>query len=236
MTVSEYYKKLNSEVNRIFDVSLEDTNTAGITHDLICNLQLWYSLLTKYESSKMLLNAIEALDTSCLQMLQGVYRSSFASIRLSLEMLCGAIYFSAHDIEFKEWSNGNKDLMWSYLLSPDNGILSKRFTDAYFLELKKTSADIHVMTKDLYRDLSEMVHGNNSTWNYDNPSLSYNINLQSNYEKSIKAFAIISNYLLCLRFLNSLSEQDVSQIEPYLIDNVNNFEEIRIKIGGVKSE
>jgi hypothetical protein len=232
MTVNDYYKKLNSETTRIFDESLKENNIQSNTHDLISNLQIWYNLLKNNESSIMLLNAIEELDISCLQMMQGLYRGSFASIRLSLEMLCGSVYFSAHNIEYKEWSNGNRDLMWSYLFCPENGILSKRFTDAYYPELKDISAEFHERIKKLYRELSEMVHGNNKTWDYENPSLTHNVSLRSNYKLCIESYTVISNYILCLRFLKNLSSEDISKIEPHIIDCLGYNEEIRTKIGG----
>lgn len=232
MTVNDYYKKLNSETSRIFDESLKKNSIQSQTHDLISNFQIWHKILEAHESSSMLLNSIEELDVSCLQMMQGIYRGAFASLRLSLEMLCGSIYFSAHNIEFKEWSLGNKDLMWSYLSCPDNGILSKRFSDAYFPELNSTTSVFHERIKKLYRQLSEMVHGNNKTWNYSNPSLSFNENLRGNYESYLEEYTVISNYLLCLRYLNSISEIDIAKVESHLIDHLSTIEEIRVKIGG----
>lgn len=235
MTVNDYYKKINSETSRIFDDSTKDNGIQSLTHDLISNLQIWHNLLSSHESALMLLNSIEELDISCLQMMQGVYRGAFASLRLSLEMLCGSIYFSAHNIEYKEWTMGNKDLMWSNLSCPDNGILSKRFSDAYFPELSNSTSGIQIKIKTLYRQLSEMVHGNNKTWNYDNPSLSFNESLRTNYKTHVEEYTIISNYVLCLRFLNFITPEGIEKVESHIIDHLSNIEEIRIKIGGQKN-
>jgi hypothetical protein len=235
MTVNDYYTRLNSENSRIFTESLIDNSGQSLTHDLVSNLQIWMNLLIKYESSNMLSNSIEELDISCLQMMQGIYRGSFASLRLSLEMLCGSIYFSAHNIEYKEWSNGNKDLIWAVLSCSENGILSKRFSDAYFPELKTSTADIHLKLKKLYRELSEMVHGNNKTWSYENPKLSYNKALKDIYKSYIEDYIIVSNYVLCLRFLNFVPFEDISKIETHINDSLGHIEEIRIKIGGQKN-
>lgn len=232
MTVNDYYTILNSETTRIFNESLADNKMQSNTHDLVSNLQIWYKLLKNNESSNMLFNAIEELDISCLQMMQGLYRGAFASMRLSLEMLCGSIYFSAHNIEYKEWSHGNRDLSWSQLVCPDNGVFSKRFTDAYFSELKSSSGEFHEKTKKLYRELSEMVHGNSKTWNYENPALNYNEGLRANYKVYLDSYTLIANYILCLRFLNFLSSADISELEPHLIECLGFNEEIRTKIGG----
>ncbi|MFT6843264.1 MAG: hypothetical protein ACJASR_002040 [Psychroserpens sp.] len=232
MTVNDYYTTLNSETNRIFSETLSQGDAQGLAHDLVNTLQVWKSILIKYESSEMLSNSIEELDMSCLQMMQGTYRGSFASLRLSIEMLCGSIYYSAHNIEYKEWLNGSRDLTWSTLSCPDNGVLSKRFTDSYFPELANTSNDIHKQLKMLYRELSEMVHGNNKTWNYENPKLFFNEKLKDNYKSYIEKYSIMSNYVLCLRYLNSLTPDEVSKVETHINDSLGYIEAIRITIGG----
>ena len=232
MNVNDYYKALKDETGKIFSSSLEKSNAQNITHDLISNLQVWYNILKNEDSSSMLLNSIEELDISCLQIMQGLHRGAFSSLRLSLEMLVGSIYFSAHNIEFKEWEKGSKDLIWASISCSENGILSTRFSEAYFPELKEHNAKNLTRVKLLYRSLSEMVHGNFSTWNYSTPSLSYNKEINDNYSRYIGDFSELSNYILSVRFLNFISTDALSELEPYLIEELQHISEIRTKIGG----
>lgn len=237
MTANEYYNKLNQETTKILRSSLEDTKIQSSCTDLKSNLRDWYSIISKgNDSSIMLLNAIEELDISCLQLLQGLYRSSFASLRLSLEMICGSIYYSAHNIEYQEWSNGAKDLIWAHLLCTENGIFSKRFANAYFPELNNSVLSQLEITKKLYRELSEMVHGNNKTWSYDNPQLSFNKQSRDNYQSYIKILSTISNYGFCLRYLHLLNQNDIPKIEIHVLDHLQHVDEIRHKIGGPINE
>jgi hypothetical protein len=180
----------------------------------------------------MLINSIEELDISCLQMMQGLYRGAFSSLRLSLEMLTGSVYFSAHNIEYKEWEKGSKDLIWATISCKENGVLSKRFAEAYFPELKDEIGDFSNRVKSLYRSLSEMVHGNYSTWNYDKPSLSFNSDINNIYNKYAKEYNELSNYILSLRFINTLTVDEISELEPHLLDSLEHVTQIRIKIGG----
>jgi hypothetical protein len=134
----DYYKQLNLAASEVFDLSTKDNTFIGAVQDLKTNLHYWETAISPYtQSSIMLRHSLEELDISCFQILQGLYRGAFTSLRLALEMLCGAVYFSAHNIEYIEWQNGSQDIIWSKLICPDNGILSKRFSNAYFPELSE---------------------------------------------------------------------------------------------------
>jgi hypothetical protein len=232
MNVNQYYSALKVETEKIFLESSNENTAQNTAHDLITNLQVWYTILNKEDSSTMLINSIEELDISCLQMMQGLYRGAFSSLRLSLEMLTGSVYFSAHNIEYKEWEKGSKDLIWATISCKENGVLSKRFAEAYFPELKDEIGDFSNRVKSLYRSLSEMVHGNYSTWNYDKPSLSFNSDINNIYNKYAKEYNELSNYILSLRFINTLTVDEISELEPHLLDSLEHVTQIRIKIGG----
>ena len=83
MNVNQYYEKLKDETLKIFLESLNENTPQNSAHDLIANLQVWYTILKEEDSSNMLINSIEELDISCLQMMQGLYRGAFSSLRLS---------------------------------------------------------------------------------------------------------------------------------------------------------
>lgn len=232
MNVTQYYTALREETSKIFHESLDKEVAQNTAQSLIANLHDWYLILKEEDSSIMLRNAIEELDVSCLQMMLGLYRGSFSSLRLSLEMLIGSVYFSAFNLEYIEWKKGTQDLIWSKISCKDNGVLSRRFANAYFPELTDNLAGFLEKTKKLYRQLSEMVHGNNSTWDYNNPSISFSGNMNDKYVEYIKVFNEISNFILCVRYLNNLTDNDISTLETHLFDSIGHLEEIRIKIGG----
>lgn len=232
MNVNQYYNALKEETSKIFSESLNENTTQNNTHNLVANLHTWYTIVKKEDSSIMLINAIEELDISCLQMMQGLYRGAFASLRLSLEMLIGSVYFSAHNIEYKEWEKGSKDLVWGVISCNENGVLSKRFLEAYFPELKSHCNDFLIKTKLLYRSLSEMVHGNYRTWNYNKPSLLFSKEMNKKYNDNIKVYNELSNYILSVRFLNIITTDDISELESDLSDSIGYITAIREKLGG----
>lgn len=232
MDTQEYYKKLNDQKNITFSSTLDNKPLLGLSHDLIINIDDWYKVTQGHASISLLKNSIEQIDISCLHILDVLYRSGFTALRLSLEMLTGAIYFSANNLEFEEWLKGGYDMNWSTILDEENGVLSRRFAKAYFPECADIRGSYFTRTKKLYRELSEMVHGNNSTWKFDNPSITIDKGLIDQYIKALKEFAVILNFQMCIRFLNNLSPEEITTIETHITDSLGTEEIIRTKIGG----
>lgn len=231
MKPSDYYVKLSKEIEAVFNESLNKDSLSADVHDLIINLSDWQKAISSYASSQLINNSIEQIDKSCLLCLQGLYRQSFKSLRLSLEMISASIYFSAYNLEYNEWLNGGYDIKWAVVTDPDNGILSNRFSNAYFPECKELTSSYLTQLKILYRKLSEMVHGNHQTWGLGTKII-YNSELSGNYKNTIKEISNISNFMLCLRFLNEIKERDDDSLDTHLIHNLNHVEQIRTKIGG----
>jgi hypothetical protein len=232
MDIQEYYKKLNKQKNSTFSKTLENKTLLGLSHDLIINIDDWSKVTSKHSSSRILTNSIEQVDISCLLVLDGLYRSGFAALRLSLEMLTGAIYFSANNLEFEEWLKGGYDLNWSTIMDEENGVLSKRFANAYYPECANIGRGYFTRTKNLYRELSEMVHGNNRTWNFDNPTIAFDQNLIDDYKRKLEEISVILNFQMCVRFLNGLTPEEIPIVESHISDSIGTEEIIRTKIGG----
>lgn len=229
MNNSEYIQALKLQTDQIFIKSLENISHMNVTYTLIDNLNKWYeNLKPKYECC-MLRNSIEEIEISLLNASLGLYRSSYISLRLALEMFSGFLYFSTHDIEYKEWLQGEKDLIWSEINNYEKGITSKRFFKAYFHELESSQENYLEILKNLYRNLSENVHGNPDTWNLDKPELKYNSEKIKSYQNYIKDFYKVSAHLLCVRFLKETSEN--SRYDLITDENLED-DNIRKLLGG----
>lgn len=236
MNGKEYYEQLNIQASLNFKETIENENLVGCVQDLKTNIHYWVEAIQNTPSASLLNHAIEELDISCLQSLQGLYRGAYTSLRLALEMLCGAIYYSAYNIEFNEWSHGSRDIVWSTLTSEDNGILSQRFCNAYFKNATTSSAEFLQKLKKLYRLLSEMVHGNNSTRQYNNPSLLLDSNEVRKYESCIDTYKEVANFLLSVRFLKEIDLTKHQDLSDYIEDTLQSVEAIRVELGGPADE
>jgi hypothetical protein len=136
-------------------------------------------------------------------------------------MLFGGIYFSTATLDFIEWTKSSKDLNWSTINDFNNGVLSHRFCNAFFPELKENNEGYFTRAKDLYRDLSEYVHGNHHTWITSGEALKIDESEIELFNKLLKEFFEIANFALCLRYLKGLKKIQLEQVEPIIMQNLN---------------
>lgn len=230
----DYYSALNDASNQLFVVATKDSLLYAKSHDLVVTINDWYLSVEKYPSSILLMHAMETLDSSCLQILHGFYRAGFSSLRLSLEMILASVYFSAFHLEFVEWEGGSGDVVWGKLVDIDNGVFSNRFCNAFFKELVDDAQVFSNEAKSLYRKLSEMVHGNSYTWDFNTPRLEVDFNLIRKYEEYVDSFIKVINFILFLRFSKEVSPQNLERLKVHINDSISHIQAIRVFIGGQK--
>lgn len=224
MTASEYIKAVNQEVQNLFEESLvENADNLNSGIDFSKSLQTWIDLIPDDNYKILLVNSIQSLEISLLSQTYCLYRNAFGSLRLSLEMLFGGIYFSTNLLDFIEWSKSSKDLNWSIINDPDNGVLSHRFYNAFFPEIKEDAPRYQTKAKDLYRDLSEYVHGNHHTWSLDKKALKIEKSEIQLYKKCLLTFNEIAMFALTLRFFKNFDKNNIEHIEPIILQNLNHI-------------
>lgn len=234
MNIQDYYKQLNKQTQSVFKSSIENTDILGLVHDLVINIDDWIKAIGSNSSKELLNNAIEQIDISCLLVLNGLYRASYTSLRLSLEMITSLVYFSAHDIEYRKWKQGGYDIKWSTISDPENGILSHRFINIYFPNSELKHQKYLEKLKYIYRKLSEMVHGNFHTWKYQKQALEKDKDHLKLYTETIKEITTITNYVLSIRFLEELTHEKISFVDTHIEDSLGHEDILRTKIGGPK--
>ncbi|MEH1835357.1 MAG: hypothetical protein V7L29_25710 [Nostoc sp.] len=232
MNAKEYYKTISEATHTIFEVSVNHCNFLGKLYDYSASIQEWMDVIPSSQEKQMIDYSLEQVEFSCLSLLSGMYRQSFASLRLSLELLFGSVYFSAYRLEYLEWKNGSRDLKWQTINDENNGVLSQRFSNVFFPELS-THINAHRNTANsVYRELSEFVHGNYSTWNREKPSLSVNENLIEQYRQRFQLISSTCHFLLSMRYLKEIEPQRLHKIEVHVMDELQYIPEIRLFFGG----
>ncbi|NIG56963.1 hypothetical protein [Chitinophaga sp. Cy-1792] len=224
MTAEEYLRKVNKQVQDLFDLSLkenEETINLGINTSM--SLQTWLGVIPDEPYKILLSNSIQALELSLLSQGYCLYRNSFSALRLSMEMLFGGIYFSTNLIDFIEWTKSSKDLNWSTINDYNNGILSHRFYKAFFPEIKSDCESYYTRAKDLYRDLSEYVHGNHHTWITDSKALKVEKREVDLFKRCLSSYKEIAIFSLCLRYIKGLNKENLEKIEPIIMENLNHI-------------
>lgn len=224
MTAEEIIQAANGQIQGLFDSSIarnKDAINKGI--DFSKSLQMWIEIIPEDNYKVLLDNSRQSLELSLISQTYCLYRNAFSSLRLSMEMLFGGIYFSTATLDFIEWTKSSRDLNWITINNLDNGVISHRFCNAFFPELKENIESYFTKAKELYRDLSEYVHGNHHTWISEGETLIIDEKEIALFNKSLKLIFEIANFALCLRYLKGLKKAQLEQVEPVIMQELNHI-------------
>ena len=157
----------------------------------------------------------------------GAYRPALTALRLFLELSLASIFFSANRLELAEWVAGNKDIFWSQLVDYDNGVLSTRYTKAFFPELSIEIGSFNAKARETYRGLSEYVHGNKATLATTEESLRYSADLMTMWFDHFHSATETVLIALSVRFLKELDDDSISTIAAATRDRIGYIAPIR---------
>lgn len=234
MNIEQYLSQLNERSQRIYTKTITDFDDLGKTHHNASFIAEFSENIFDENESKMVLTVAVQLESATLNMVYGMYRQAYSSLRLAFELGLGAIHFSVHKLEHNEWIAGNNDIKWSKLIDVDNGVISERFSNAFFPELKDLMKDYNNKAKKIYRKLSEFVHGNNATWTKSGLALTYNEDLKKEYYNLYSTVSEILIFLMCCRYLKTFKQQEKEKISTFILEEMKHISAIREFLGGVK--
>ncbi len=232
MEIKSYFKKLLVKSDEILNKTLCDYQDElsdchykyGILFDFI------EEIINSNEEPCALKNAISQLETSIYCLSIGLYRQAYSSLRLGFELALGSIQFSTNKLEYLEWQSGKQDVKWSKIIDKESGLLSKRYFDVFYTELIPVVDIYNLSARNVYRNLSEFVHGNNETWKKDGLELTYNSSLVESYFNNYKSISEILLVSLSMRYLKNLDKENLD----FLLTELSHVEEIRVYLGGPK--
>lgn len=233
MNIEEYLSRLNNESNQIFDKSLLYRDSlGGAHHSSSCIYEFSENILDSSEK-KILQTVCSQLESATFSACKGMYRQAFVSLRLALEMGLASAYFSVHKLELHEWLDGRGDIKWSLLMCEREGVMSIRFSQAFFIDFGQDMEEYRNKAKDIYRKLSEYVHGNNETWASSEIELSFDGNRLNAYFESAKLVAEILMFVLSCRHLKSFSSAVIESLE-FVPEEMKHLGYVRQYFGGPK--
>jgi len=230
MDIQNYFSKLNTESQSVFNESLTKKEKLGNLHHLSsCIYEL--ASFVRDPQEKIILETVSAqLESSNYNLIIGLYRQAFSSLRLALEMGLAAIYFSASKLEMHEWLDGRMDIKWSRLIDEENGVLSKRFTKAFFSEVIDDVENYRKNAICVYRKLSEYVHGNNETWVNGSIKITYNDNTFEKYCRYYKTVTETILFSALCRYSKLLDESERESLQ-FVTEEFNHILKIRELFG-----
>lgn len=225
MKIDEQYTIIGQSVTKILESSLKnpDLELLASNHSFIVDLGVWLEILKERPEKSIFDNALKEYQISILSNCLGMYQQAFMGLRFYFERSLVAILFSANEIELNLWKIGERDTYWSELMDDDKGLFSSKFCKAFFPELKDEITHFKAITKKVYRECSEYVHGNNSVIDKIPTTLEYSKELFEEWNTKADIINRIILFTLCLRYLKILKDEDRKKVSDSLIDEFNSI-------------
>ncbi len=156
MNIQDYYQKVFIQAQQVLNHSLENEKLAK-ANAFIEDVIDWRKGLGNKEESIILESIANELQFALFSLACGLYRQSFMSLRRVLESSCAMVYFSAYELDFREWQKGNRDISWSELSNDESGIFSHRWSEAFFPELDMDSEETLTLEMTICYDDVKMI-------------------------------------------------------------------------------
>lgn len=239
MNLHQYYGDIFESSSITMKESLKRDKELAKVHFFVEDLLTWYDVLKTRGEAVILKYAASELQLSALSLVSGLYRQSFTSLRLTLELSLSAIYFSANELDFREWEIGTRDIYWNQLVSTDDndlGIFSQRWASGFFPELTGHVKTYNTLARETYRSLSEFVHGNAYTWEVNKAKIMFEEKLFNQWIDNFSNFSKIISFALCLRFMKHLDSSSINRLEAHLLELLGHIREVQKIIGGPVEE
>jgi len=228
MNIEEFYSNIFNSLNETqLKTVIEKRESLSKVHSFTDDLLLWSNIINPRSEFAIIKYAATEIQLSSITLVIGLYRQSFASLRLALELVLSAIYFSANELSLREWETGSTDIYWNQLIDPENGVLSNRFCKVFFPGLEDSTAAYLESAKKTYRELSEFVHGNIGTWEAIVFPLSFDESLFNKWMSSFVDISKVIIFSLCLKFLKHLDKTSINQLEAHILEQIGDIAAIR---------
>jgi len=231
---ADYYHRLHSECGEVLvkSIAADRHGLQASSHALIMELESWVRTILARPESSVLAAATREYQFALLAVIQGQYRHAFAGLRSVLELALGTVYFSAQQLELREWQAGARDLNWNTLLGEEDGVLSARYAQAFFPALAHDIGPYRQKALNVYRMCSEFVHANVQTQELLPWHLAFKNAVYDRWHAEAAEAACIIVFTLCLRYLPELNQQIETGLENSVLDRVGHVAAIRSMLGG----
>lgn len=205
-------------INKAFDASLRKKSNlqlANKSSNWVEDLEKLKLAISDRHESAMYTHAVLEYKMAQVALNSCMYRFAFAGLRFFYEQIIFAIQFSAREIEYREWMNGGRDLVWQQAVDEETGIFSSSFCSAFGPEFKDERKTYLQLARTAYRECSEYVHNNASKHASIKSPLNFE---QSTFEawhdlaESIHMVLLFSWAVRYLAFLEKTEKNNLEQI------------------------
>lgn len=161
MNTLEELEKFDSYLHDLIKIHFEQYSAEILRmYDLLNLLELMKEIYPNLESNLIMDEVKTDLFSSIYLATKGMYRNSFISLRSSLELGIGYLYFIDNNLDYIKWTNNKFDLSWSRLNDENYGVLRKNYLKLFKPNLNESDYEGLINNcKEIYRVCSEYTHG-----------------------------------------------------------------------------
>lgn len=235
MDVAKLLRQQAADSNSVIEALLANAQGAEAhrkTFHQLSQLSICADAIKHRRESKLMQHSIKEYQYGQFALASGLYRQSFASLRLALELALSSIDFSVHELKLRRWLKGQADIVWAALIDNENGVLSKAFVATFEPDLSGSAATYRSLAEKVYRECSEYVHGNASTHDKLPEDLVYSQEFVASWCDKADTVARIIIFAYAFRYLDDLDGQQIERLKPILLDTLGHIEAVRFVLGG----
>lgn len=227
----QFYSGIMDEVFKIqnqtfeYDVNHIQDNSYSFHNDFT----FWIELLRNNGRKEVVLleNALREFLISQVMLTQGFYKHSFMCLRGFLEQTLFAIQLSSNELHMRQWFLNKKDVYWSSIIDVDNGLFAKSYIDAFYPIISDNTKEFFVMSREVYRECSEFVHGNFSI-NEHTLNLEFREKTFALWHEKIETIQLIITFCLFVRYNEFINTKElVNKSEEIISEKLGYIEGIR---------
>lgn len=234
----EYYEELKRQTTYCLRSSLKKDFNAlhAEIHHIILDYEEWLKVIDGRPETSLFRFAIQELQSSLVAVFLSQYRHAFMSLRLFLELGMATAFYSSNEFLLRLWYSGKTDINWNQLINQENGVFSKQFANAFTPVLSESTPHYFAIAEKVYRECSEYVHGNYQTYNSLPGTLLFNEGTFHDWFEKAKTVNLVITFALTTRYLGTIDKSHILKIEPIILDELGNLENVRLMIGVRKGE
>lgn len=213
MDIKDKYAQYHQKSREILDSTA--ARKCGINSDLAQFIFEIESIEKNQHVKKLYQTICLKFETASYLATIGLYEQAMSTLRMGFELYFATINFSFDTLYLREWINGKRDVFWSQIVDIENGILSKRFCDAFLPEAKSSVEAFNSDARNVYRVLSEYIHNGYDLSQRENLKIEYS---QLKFDLFIQRFSqcsTIIKYASVVRYFKDFSDLDRSTRVKY---------------------
>lgn len=236
--LNEEYIDRYSDICNKFSVTLQATLENGDNYRSFALANCFYSDMN--EALKMIDNRYEIdiyreallnYRSALLFLSIGMYKHAYTSLRSYFELFLFGIKLSVNELDFRMWKSNKKDLYWSEIIHEDNGVFSHNFFEVFCKDLKDYRKEYASLAMHCYRECSEFIHNNYSTFQRNN-IIELSQSEFENLSNKISNMNKVICFIYFVRYFDVIKNDINTDIEEFINDKIGTHPEVIAMLKG----